>query len=92
MLQIRHTVPFLEDMMPHIGVLWDSGMYLDGLIYCKDGQVPFSKLIFSCHSPLVYHALTDNGEEQVIMLKDFRYSKLELWMDLKLLLFSVCLL
>jgi len=74
MLQIRHTVPFVDDVMPNIGLLWGSEMYLDGLIMCKDGQVPFSKLILSCHSTLVHHALTDNGEDQVIILQDFSVS------------------
>ena len=76
MLQIRHTVPFVDDVMPSIGLLWGSDMYLDGLIICMDGQVPFSKLILSCHSTLVHHALTDNGEDQVIILQDFRQVKL----------------
>eukprot|EP00092_Neocalanus_flemingeri_P003427 GFUD01003671.1.p1 GENE.GFUD01003671.1~~GFUD01003671.1.p1 ORF type:complete len:1771 (+),score=462.40 GFUD01003671.1:44-5356(+) len=74
MLQLRHTVPFVDDVMPNIGLLWDTGMYLDGLILCQNGQVPFSKLILSCHSNLVYQALTDNGEDQVILLKDFSVS------------------
>jgi len=60
--------------MPHIGLLWDSGKFLDGLICCKDGQVPFSKLILSCHSNMVHQALNDNGEDQVIVLKDFSVS------------------
>jgi len=74
MLQLRHTVPFVDDVMPNIGLLWDTGMHLDGMIFCQNGQVPFSKLILSCHSTLVFQALTDNGEDQVIMLKDFSVS------------------
>ena len=75
MLQLRHTIPFIEDVMPPIGLLWNSCKFLDGMIHCKDGQVPFSSLILSCHSSIVYQALVDcdNGEtDQVIILQDFR--------------------
>ena len=75
MLQLRYTVPFIEDVMPPIGMLWNSCKFLDGLIYCKGGQVPFSRLILSCHSSIVHQALadSDNGEaDQVIILQDFR--------------------
>ena len=63
-------------MMAWVFSLWEARTHLDGLIICRDGRVPFSRLILAAHSPRLrelFISRTDEEEHvQKILLADFR--------------------
>ena len=63
-------------MMAWVFSLWEARTHLDGLIICRDGRVPFSRLILAAHSPHLrelFISRTDEEEHvQKILLADFR--------------------
>ena len=64
------------NIVPSLHLLWEERSGLDGLFVCRDGSVPFSKLVVSCHSKLLASLLaaaSDSEEEtQKIVLNSFR--------------------
>ena len=65
------------NIVPSLHLLWEERSGLDGLFICRDGSVPFSRLVVSCHSPVLAALLaavnTDTEEDtQKIVLNSFR--------------------
>jgi len=69
MLQLKQIDHGVAQMMPLIGNLWERNLFLDGVIVCQDGSVPFSRLVLAAHSMLLREMLEDDVD--VILLKDF---------------------
>ena len=63
------------NMVPSLHLLWEERCGLDGLFVCRDGSVPFSRLVVSCHSQvLAALLLSEDSEEEIqkIVLDSFR--------------------
>ena len=66
------------NIVPSLYLLWEERSGLDGLFVCRDGSVPFSRLVVSCNSPvlaaLLVSASSDSAEEEIqkIFLNSFR--------------------
>ena len=63
------------NIVPSLYLLWEERSGLDGLFVCRDGSVPFSRLVVSCHSPVLSALLAsgDSEEEiQRVVLNSFR--------------------
>ena len=65
------------NIVPSLHLLWEERSVLDGLFICRDGSVPFSRLVVSSHSPVLASLLasvnTDTEEDtQKIVLNSFR--------------------
>ena len=63
------------NIVPSLYLLWEERSGLDGLFVCRDGSVPFSRLVVSCHSPVLAALLAsgDSEEEiQRVVLSSFR--------------------
>ena len=59
MLQVkRRPDQFVNRIIPSIYLLWEEKCFLDGLMVCPDGNVPFSRLIISSHSQYLRNILT----------------------------------
>ena len=71
MLQTRNL-----NLVPSLHLLWEEKLCLDGLLVCRDGAVPFSRLVVACHSQglaRVLSASSDSEEEtQKIVLDSVR--------------------
>ena len=68
------------NIVSSLHLLWEERSGLDGLFVCGDGSVPFSRLVLSCHSPLLKALLAsgDTEEEtQKIVLNSFRSVRTE---------------
>ena len=70
----RREVGGVHTIMASVYSLWEAKTHLDGLIVCRDGCVPFSRLILASHSPHLREMLITREEEDVqkILLADFR--------------------
>ena len=66
------------NIVTSLHLLWEERSGLDGLFLCRDGSVPFSRLVVASHSPvlaaLLASASLDSTEEetQKIVLNSFR--------------------
>ena len=75
------------NIVPSLHLLWEERAGLDGLFLCRDGSVPFSRLVLASHSPvlagLLAAASIDTEEEtQKIVINNFRSVLLGLWSGL----------
>ena len=63
-------------LMASVHSLWETKTNLDGMIICRDGCVPFSRLLLASHSQLLRELFisheTEGEEVQKIILGDFR--------------------
>ena len=64
----------VHTIMNSVHSLWEAKTHLDGLMVCRDGCVPFSRLILASHSPHLRDMLITREDEDVqkIILADFR--------------------
>ena len=71
MLQTRNL-----KVVPSLYLLWEERVCLDGLFVCREGSVPFSRLVLAAHSPVLARILSEssyNDEEvQKIVLDSVR--------------------
>ena len=85
------------NIVTSLHLLWEERSGLDGLFVCRDGSVPFSRLVVASHSPvlaaLLASASLDSTEEetQKIVLNSFR-SVTSLSVTLETLLLNVYIL
>ena len=65
----------VSTLMASVFSLWEARTHLDGVIICRDGRVPFSRLILASHSQHLREMFISREEEedvQKILLADFR--------------------
>ena len=62
MLQTRDS-----KLVPSLYRLWEERVCLDGMFVCRDGSVPFSRLVVASHSPVLASVLSESpsSEEEV---------------------------
>ena len=77
MMQVRRgDTEAVSSLMASVHSLWETKTNLDGLIICRDGSVPFSRLVLASHSQhlreLFISHETEGYEIQKIFLVDFR--------------------
>ena len=77
MMQVRRgDKEAVSSLMASVHSLWETKTNLDGLIICRDGCVPFSRLVLASHSQHLRELFSSHeteGEEiQKIFLVDFR--------------------
>ena len=62
MLQTRDS-----KLVPSLYRLWEERVCLDGMFVCRDGSVPFSRLVLASHSPVLASVLSESpsSEEEV---------------------------
>ena len=53
------------EILPSVHLLWEERSCLDGVIVCKDGTVPFSRLVLASHSPFMAPLLSSHTEEEI---------------------------
>ena len=77
MMQVRRgDTEAGASLMASVHSLWETKTNLDGMIICRDGCVPFSRLLLASHSQLLRELFisheTEGEEVQKIFLVDFR--------------------